>query len=245
MKVTLITHTPEPEKLVATAAKLCYSSSDIETMSEGLTEEKIKSFLDMLVGMGHESPLEHVTFTFGIEGVSRSLTHQLVRHRIASYSQKSQRYVSESGFDYITPPSIEKHGYTNVLYDMIMDTIKEKYDYLRTVLIDEIMNDEGVDQKTAEKRANEDARYVLPNACETKIIATMNIRSLFNFFKHRCCNRAQWEIRAMAFEMWKLCMEVAPDIFKYAGPECVTKGKCPEGKMTCGKMTEKKAEFEI
>ena len=229
MKVTLITHTPEPEKLVATAAKLCYSSSDIETMSEGLTEEKIKSFLDMLVGMGHESPLEHVTFTFGIEGVSRSLTHQLVRHRIASYSQKSQRYVSESGFDYITPPSIEKHGYTNVLYDMIMDTIKEKYDYLRKCLVAEIMTDEGVDQKTA----------------ETKIIATMNIRSLFNFFKHRCCNRAQWEIRAMAFEMWKLCMEVAPDIFKYAGPECVTKGKCPEGKMTCGKMTEKKAEFEI
>ena len=172
-------------------------------------------------------------------------SHQLVRHRIASYSQKSQRYVSESGFDYITPPSIEKHGYTNVLYDMIMDTIKEKYDYLRKCLVAEIMNDEGVDQKTAEKRANEDARYILPNACETKIIVTMNIRSLFNFFKHRCCNRAQWEIRAMAFEMWKLCMEVAPDIFKYAGPECVTKGKCPEGKMTCGKMTEKKAEFKI
>ena len=243
MKVTLITHTPDPEKLIATAAKLCYSNSDVENLSNGLTDEKVKSFIEMLMNLGHESPLEHVSFTFAVEGISRACSHQLVRHRIASYSQKSQRYVSESGFDYITPPSIEKHGYTNVLYDMIMDTIKEKYDYLHKYLAAEIMNDEGVDQKTAEKRANEDVRYILPNACETSIFVTMNIRSLFNFFKHRCCNRAQWEIRELAEEMYKLCMSVAPNVFKHAGPPCFTNNACPEGKMSCGKFMEMKNKY--
>ena len=162
-------------------------------------------------------------------------SHQLVRHRIASYSQKSQRYVNEGAFDYIVPPSIERHPYLKTMFETEMNHIQNKYDYLRACLTTEIMNDEGISKEAAEKRANEDARFLLPNACETKIVVTMNIRSLFNFFKHRCCNRAQWEIRAVATEMWHQCMDVAPTIFKYSGPECITKGKCPEGKMTCGK----------
>lgn len=234
MKVKLITHTPDPEKVIATAAKLCYSTSDIDTLMDRLTDEKVESFLNMLFELGHESPIEHVSFTFGIEGISRVSSHQLVRHRIASYSQKSQRYVNEGGFDYIIPPSIEKHQYLCDKYEAIMQQLQDDYDYLRKCLVDEIAIDEGIDKKAAEKRANEDARFVLPNACETKIIVTMNIRSLFNFFKHRCCNRAQWEIREVAMEMRRLCMDVAPSIFIHSGPDCITKGKCSEGKMSCG-----------
>ena len=234
LNVKLIGHTPDPEKIIATAAKLCYSSSDVDSLMEGLTDEKVKSFLELLFDLGHESPIEHATFTFAIEGISRACSHQLVRHRIASYSQKSQRYVNEGGFDYIIPPSIAKHSYLRGQFESMMMELQENYDWLRNCLATEIANDEGIDKKAAEKRANEDARFLLPNACETKIIVTMNIRSLFNFFKERCCNRAQWEIREMAMQMWHLCMEVSPLIFQHAGPECVTKGKCPEGKMSCG-----------
>ena len=119
IKVDLIAHTPEPEKLVATAAKLCYSSSDIDSLRKGLTEDKIESFIDMLVSIGHESVMEHVSFTFGIEGISRACSHQLVRHRIASYSQKSQRYVNENGFDFITPPDIEAIPEAKTEFDRI------------------------------------------------------------------------------------------------------------------------------
>lgn len=233
-KVKLIEHTPNPEMLIAMAAKLCYSSSDIEELMNDLTPEKVDKFLNMLFNLGHESPIEHATFTFAIEGISRVSSHQLVRHRIASYSQKSQRYVDEGGFDYVIPPSIEKHAYLRVKFESMMHQLQEDYDYIRACLADEIAIDEGIDKKAAEKRANEDARFVLPNACETKIIVTMNIRSLFNFFKHRCCNRAQWEIREVAMEMWRLCMDVAPSIFIHSGPDCITKGKCSEGKMSCG-----------
>lgn len=234
MNVKLLSYTPEPEKVIATAAKLCYSSATIDELQEGLDEEKVQKFLNMLMELGHESPIEHVSFTFGIEGISRACSHQLVRHRIASYSQKSQRYVTESQFDYITPPSIQKYGYLDLEFQKLMIEAQHAYDTLREGLKKELIAD-GEDPKKAEKIANEDARFVLPNACETKIVVTMNVRSLFNFFKHRCCNRAQWEIQAVAMKMLELCMEVAPNIFKYAGPECVTKGKCPEGKMTCGK----------
>lgn len=233
MNVKLISHTPDPEKVIATAAKLCYSSANIDELQEGLDEEKVQKFLNMLMELGHESPIEHVSFTFGIEGISRACSHQLVRHRIASYSQKSQRYVTESQFDYITPPSIQKYGYLDLEFQKLMIEVQHAYDTIREGLKEELIRD-GEDPKKAEKIANEDARFVLPNACETKIVVTMNVRSLFNFFKHRCCNRAQWEIRAVAMEMWHLCMEVSPSIFQHAGPECVTKGKCPEGKMSCG-----------
>ena len=250
LKVKLLSHTPEPEKLVATAAKLCYSSSDIESLRDGLTEDKIESFIDMLVSIGHESVMEHVTFTFGVEGISRACSHQLVRHRIASYSQKSQRYVNENGFEFITPPSIEDIPEAKSEYDRVIAEITESYDKLVALLTDKhtaLFIEQGLDEKAARskasKLANEDARFILPNACETKIVVTMNVRSLFNFFRHRCCNRAQWEIRAVANEMLKQCLEVAPHIFAHAGPSCVAEGKCPEGKMSCGKMKEVKEYF--
>ncbi|MGN0622944.1 MAG: FAD-dependent thymidylate synthase [Oscillospiraceae bacterium] len=245
MKVTLIAHTPEPEKVIATAAKLCYSSSDIGSLRDGLTEEKTESFINMLASIGHESPMEHVSFTFGIEGVSRACTHQLVRHRIASYSQKSQRYVNEDGFEFITPPEIAEVPEAKAEFERQMSSIVDSYHKIAEILTQkhtETFLEQGLDEKDActkaKKKAYEDARFVLPNACETKIVVTMNVRSLFNFFKHRCCNRAQWEIKAVADEMLRICCEIAPNVFKNAGPCCVMTGKCPEGKMSCGKMKE-------
>lgn len=251
MKVKLLSHTPDPERLVATAAKLCYSSSDIESLRDGLTDEKTESFIDMLASIGHESVMEHVSFTFGIEGVSRACTHQLVRHRIASYSQKSQRYVNENGFEFITPPAIEELPEAKSEYDRVIAEITDGYAKIAELLTEKHTKElvaQGLDEKSARskasKLANEDARFILPNACETKIVVTMNVRSLFNFFRHRCCNRAQWEIRAVANEMLRQCLEVAPHIFSHAGPSCVSSGKCPEGKMTCGKINEVKEYFD-
>ena len=216
MRITLITHTPEPEKVIASAARLCYSSSDIESLMNGLTPEKVEDFIKKLTDLGHQSPLEHCTFTFGIEGISRACSHQLVRHRIASYSQKSQRYVKEGQFDYVVPPAIEKSYFLKIRYDNLMKIIQEFYDFA-------IEN--GV--------PNEDARFALPNATETQLIMTMNIRSLLHFFTERCCNRAQWEIRQLADMMLDICKTVAPNIFAKAGASCV-RGKCKEGKMSCG-----------
>ena len=249
-KVTLIAHTPEPEKAVAAAAKLCYSPASIDDIREGLTQEKTASFVDMLASIGHESPIEHVSFTFGIEGVSRACTHQLVRHRIASYSQKSQRYVSEGGFEYIVPPEIADTPAAAELFKKAMAEDQEYYEKITAILFEkhkEALLLEGMDEKSAtraaEKKAIEDARFVLPNACETKIVVTMNARSLLNFFRHRCCNRAQWEIRDVADQMLAQVSAVAPNLFKKAGASCVS-GPCPEGKMTCGKMLEMREYFE-
>ena len=234
MKVKLLTHTPNPEAVIASAARLCYSNASIDDlMLKTEDKEKTKEYIDMLMSLGHESPIEHVSFTFGIEGISRACSHQLVRHRIASYSQKSQRYVNETQFEYVTPEAIASDSATKDVYDETMQLLQGRYDSIRAALIQKYVKD-GMNDKAAEKKANEDARMVLPNACCTSIVVTMNIRSLFNFFKHRCCNRAQWEIRDVADEMLRQCMEVAPNIFKYAGPDCVTKGKCSEGKMSCG-----------
>jgi thymidylate synthase (FAD) len=240
MKVKLISHTPDPEKIIASAANLCYSPASIDAVMEHMTDEKTFSFIEMLMGLGHESPIEHVSFTFGIEGISRACSHQLVRHRIASYSQKSQRYVKESAFEYVTPPDIQAYKDMDILYSKAMNQIQKTYDELRAQLR-EIHITNGMKPLDAEKKANEDARYVLPNACETSIVVTMNARSLFNFFRLRCCNRAQWEIRSVADEMYKLCSKVAPHLFSFAGPACYTDGKCSEGKMCCGKP--RKEEF--
>ena len=251
IKVTLLEHTPEPQKLVAAAAKLCYSHSGVGDIYENLSDEKVESFLNMLSDIGHESPIEHVTFTFGIEGVSRSLTHQLVRHRIASYSQKSQRYVTEGKFEYIIPPEIEQNTEARELFEKAMEDDQKTYDNLTEILkkkhcLEFISagKDEKEALRLAEKKAIEDARYVLPNACETKIVATFNARSLLNFFRHRLCERAQWEIRDMAEKMYYEVIRVAPVLFKKAGPPCAF-GKCPEGKMSCGKMAEKKKIFGL
>lgn len=249
MNVTLIAHTPDPEKVVAAAAKLCYSSSDVQTLMDNLTPEKVESFVKLLASYGHESPVEHVTFTFGIEGISRSCTHQLVRHRIASYSQKSQRYVSEKGFEYVTPPAIAANEQALACYEKAMAQMDEAYntlaDLLETSHYEEFIaagKSEKEAASAARKIAIEDARFVLPNGCETKIIVTMNARSLINFFHHRCCNRAQWEIRAVAQEMLRLCREVAPALFSHAGPSCLN-GPCPEGAMTCGCVKEMRERY--
>lgn len=234
MNVKMLAHTPNPEAVIASAARLCYSSATIDDlMKKSEYKDETREYIDMLMSLGHESPIEHVSFTFGIEGISRACSLQLVRHRIASYSQKSQRYVNESQFEYVTPEAIASNPVIKGAYDETMQLLQDRYDSIRAALIQKYIKS-GMDVKAAGKKANEDARMVLPNACCTSIIVTMNIRSLFNFFKHRCCNRAQWEIRAVANEMFRQCMSVAPNIFKYAGPDCITKGKCSEGKMTCG-----------
>lgn len=244
MKVVLLAHTGDPDKLIAAAAKLCYSKSDIDGLLNGLTEEKVDSFIHTLMDLGHESPVEHASFTFGIEGVSRALLAQITRHRIASFSVQSQRYVRKCDFDFVTPPAIEEIPEAKEIYLEAMRKDAETYEKLCAVLTEkhkEKLMSEGMDEKSAlraaEKIANEDARFVLPNACDTKIIMTMNVRSLYNFFKLRCCNRAQWEIRELAWEMLRLVKSVSPLLFSKAGPACVA-GPCPEGKMSCGKAKE-------
>ncbi|MCR5263583.1 MAG: FAD-dependent thymidylate synthase [Clostridiales bacterium] len=249
LKVKLITHTPDPDKLVAEAAKLCYSASDIDSLEEKLTPEKVEQFLDRLVDIGHESPVEHASFTFGIEGVSRSLLAQITRHRIASFSVQSQRYVDKTNFEYILPPSIDAIPEAKEEFIRAMEEDALHYESIREKLIaahSKKLVEEGENEaeavKKAEKMANEDARYVLSNACDTKIVMTMNVRSLYNFFRLRCCNRAQWEIRELACQMLKLCKEVSPLLFRKAGPSCVW-GACSEGKMYCGKLEETRAKF--
>ncbi|HHY77032.1 MAG TPA: FAD-dependent thymidylate synthase [Clostridiales bacterium] len=250
MKVELIRYTPEPEKLIAAAAKLCYSKVGIDEIMEGLDEEKVSKFLNMLMDLGHESPIEHVSFTFAVEGVSRVLTHQLVRHRIGcSYSQQSQRYVKLDQFEYVIPPQIAAIEEARELFVKAMEEDQKVYDKLVEILYKQNYDKyirEGQSEKKAaqmaEKVSIEDARYVFPNACETKIVFTMSARALLNFFRMRCCERAQWEIRNMATEMLKKVREVAPILFKNAGPDCLN-GPCPEGSMSCGKMLEIREKF--
>ena len=271
-KVTLLTYTPMPEQTVAMSAKLCYAKSDIDTIRDGLTEEKTASFVDMLASIGHESPIEHVSFTFGIEGISRACSHQLVRHRIASYSQQSQRYVDGSTFEFVTPPLVAENPELLEKYNKAIELEAKAYVEVRDALMVQsikklAMNNEellscfanfdgksdseiiekfkSVDKKQCsvfEKLANEDARFILPNACTTKIICTFNARSLMNFFEHRCCNRAQWEIRDVAQQMLALVKPIAPHLFKKAGPACLY-GNCPEGKMSCGRAEEMREKF--
>ena len=240
LRVSLIAHTPEPEKVVAAAAKLCYSSAGVDDLLAGLTPEKSREFVEKLAKLGHESPTEHVSFTFAIEGVSRSLLAQITRHRIASYSVQSQRYVRLDEFEYVTPPEIAGDPEALEAFRQAMDQQGEEYR-----LMQQGMSEKEATHK-AEKLAIEDARFVLPNACDTKMIVTMNARSLHNFFKHRCCARAQWEIRALADEMLRLVYPVAPALFAMAGPSCV-RGACSEGSMTCGEaaaMREKYAKLK-
>lgn len=254
MKVTLITHTPDPEKIVAAAAKICYSDSSASELMDGLDDEKTAKFVEMLASMGHESPIEHVTFTFGIEGVSRTFLAQITRHRLASYSVQSQRYVKQENFVFITPPEIADDEQLKKIYEDSMNSSLNAYNKLADLLEQKHYDDfiaGGADEKTArtraQKKAIEDARFVLPNACETKMVVTMNARSLLNFFRMRCCSRAQWEIKAVADQMLRLCVAEAPSIFKKAGPSCVMSGRCTEGKMTCGQaaaVTEHYAQMK-
>lgn len=216
MKVVLLSYTKDAERLCAAAAHSCYSSDPASEILEGVEEAKAGGFIDKVVGMGHHSVIEHASYTFSLEGVSRSLTHQLVRHRIASYSQQSQRYVSLLEPDYVTPGSIQSDPLANRIYEEAMQKAWEAYQQLVTMV------------------PVEDARYVLPNACATNIVVTMNARELWHFFTLRTCRRAQHEIRTAAELMLREVRRVSPSIFRDAGPACV-RGKCPEGKLSCGK----------
>lgn len=214
MKVQLLAHTPAPEQLVAASAKLCYSAASIADLA-AIEADKAAEFINKLPE-AHQSPFEHVSFTFGIEGVSRAMLAQITRHRIASFSVQSQRYVDMSdGIGYVIPESIEQNPEARYVFDAFMRGIDTLYTYLRSCGI-----------------PAEDARFVLPNACHTQMIVTMNARELLHFFSLRCCQRAQWEIHAVANEMLRLCKEVAPTLFAKAGAGCV-RGHCPEGKMGC------------
>ncbi len=236
--VRLLKQTPQPEELIAMGAKMCYSSVNVDELREGIKKKDQSGFIENLAEMGHFSPFEHASFTFAAEGVSRSLLAQITRHRIASFSVQSQRYVSEHSqtnedgvFDYIIPPRIKEMGEEYVeVFNEQMATIQKWYDFWLTKL-----ENQG-------EKGHEDARFVLPNAAGTKIMVTMNVRELLHFFRLRCCNRAQWEIRELATEMLRLVKKEAPNIFKNAGPRCLT-GPCPEGKMSCGKQAEVREKF--
>ena len=179
--------------------------------------ERIQSVLSTIMKSGHFSTLEHVSYTFAVDGVSRALTHQLVRHRLASFNQQSQRYVKfTKGVETGKPHTVEDDEEASKVFDEAIEAVIEGYQKLLEMGI-----------------PAEDARYLLPNAAETKIVITMNIRELLHFFSLRCCNRAQWEIRELAHKMVELVKPTAPYIFMDAGAPCV-RGNCPEGKMTCG-----------
>lgn len=247
LNVVVLSHTPEFEQNIARGAKLCYSSADIEALRDKVTPEEASKFLNMILGLGHGSVLEHSYITFGIEGVSRSLTHQLVRHRIASYSQKSQRYVKEGQFSYIIPKEIKASSEATAIFIKAMEDDQKAYDQIVDILMKKYINEldhepSKKELSIIEKKAIENARYILPNACETKIQVTMNVRTLFNFFIERLCDRAQDEIRDLAHEMWLECMKISPTIFRHAVPTCVH-GRCKEGAMSCGKMASYKIKY--
>ena len=228
LRVKLLQMTENPFSLIYTACRQCYSASFAgDIFEKEIDDKKKESLVKKVVKSGHESPLEHVKFTFAIEGVSRALTHQLVRHRIASYSQQSQRYVKEENFEYVIPPSIKEDEELREEYIRVMKGIQASYNKVLKRL-----KEKGV----AGEKANQDARYILPQAAETKIVVTMNCRELLHFFEQRCCMRAQWEIRNLANEMLKICKSHLPAVFSSAGPKCERLGYCPEGgKFTCGR----------
>ena len=219
INVKLLTYTKEPIRTITSAIKQCYSADTAAKIAQKVDKKKAEQLIKQIISSGHTSTIEHAYFTFAIEGISRSLTHQLVRHRIASYSQQSQRYVdlSKDDMGYIVPPEIKKNKKLLDKYEEVMRLIEKEYKEL---------------VKSGVKP--EDARFILPNACQTKIVVTMNARSLLNFFRERCCLRAQWEIRELAGKMLLEVKKVAPKIFENAGASCVSTGICWEGNMSCG-----------
>ena len=233
LKVILLRATPDPDELVALGARLCYARADLDALQQKVESGDQRGFVERVMQRGHLSVTEHASFTFAVEGVSRALLAQLTRHRIASFSVQSQRYVSMAdGFDYVIPPAIEALG-EDERQEFIrqMETMHTWYCHWQEKL------------GGAKESANEDARFVLPNACETHITFTMNARELLHFFSLRCCNRAQWEIRALAAQMLRLCKAAAPVIFSYAGPGCL-RGACPEGAKSCGQAQTVRAFYQ-
>jgi len=225
MNIKLVSYTDDAETVCALAGKLCYSPYGLEQIKKNLNQNKIGGFLKKIINSGHLSVIEHAAFSFMLEGISRACTHQLVRHRIASYSQKSQRYVDEKQLLYITPQTIKDNKELNSIYHEFMTHTQKIYEKMIAAGI-----------------PKEDARFVLPNAAETKIFVTMNGRELYHFFEKRLCLRAQWEIREVAEHMLEQVKQVAPNIFQKAGPACVN-GPCPEGKLNCGEIKEMRQKY--
>ena len=229
-RVDLLTHTPHALEVLYAAFRQCYYDGFVGDMWEHLqngdiSREKQAELVQRILTSGHTSPIEHVTFTFAVEGVSRALTHQLVRHRIASFSQQSQRYVDGSQCNYIMPPAIARNPRAKERFERFMEEVGAAYRDIKDLL----------EEDGRANKAKEDARFVLPQAAETRIVFTMNCRSLWNFLEHRCCERAQWEIRHVAMTMLKLCREVLPEVFATAGAPCERLQYCPEGAMSCGR----------
>ena len=221
----LLSHTPQPERTVALAARLCYSARGVAGLDAGFGEAEVASLLDKLLGMGHFSALEHAQFVFGIEGISRACSHQLVRHRIASFSQQSQRYVTLGEVKAVLPPAVSADPQKAARFQ---EKLEDIWAFYRELVED------GV--------AAEDARYILPNACETKLVVSMNARELRHFFRLRLCRRAQWEIRDLALAMLRAAAPAAPLLFRDAGPGCLA-GACPEGAYSCGETAAVRADF--
>ena len=235
LNVKLLDVTENALALIYSACRQCYAEEFAGDIFEKIKDDETKqaAFIKKIVASGHESPLEHVKFTFAIEGVSRALTHQLVRHRMASYSQQSMRYVKEKNFEYIIPSTIEKNREAKNEFEKLMTAIQQSYTKLLT-----LMGEDNISGETA----NQDARFVLPQAAETKIVVTMNCRELLHFFKHRCCSRAQWEIRKLAQVMLVDCKKRLPLLFSQAGAKCISLGFCPEGeRFCCGRFPVKDA----
>ena len=215
MKVKLLRYTKDAEFLCGAAALTTTQSGSPSEILEKMKQQKAKQIIKRVTGYGHTSVIEHASFTFSIEGVSRVLTHQLVRHRIASYTQQSQRYVTYNTLEkYVTPPSIANNAKSKKTFEDALKSISEAYQRLLKLEI-----------------PKEDARFILPNAAKTNIIVTMNARELRHFFNLRCCARAQWEIREVATEMLRQAKKAAPTLFENAGPNCVELSYCSEGKM--------------
>lgn len=218
MKVTLLSYTPDPEITVALAARTCYSSK----LPLAISKERAEYLIRELIERGHESVLEHASFTFAIEGISRVTSHQLVRHRLASYSQQSQRYVSVKEADFIIPPSVVENSEAQELFYKAIEESKKAYQELVNL---------GIPQ--------EDARYMMAQGIATNLVLSANARELLHIFRLRLCNRAQWEIRELAQKMLELVKDLAPAIFEWAGPPCV-EGECQEGENSCGKPWKKR-----
>jgi len=228
MKVKLLSHTKDPKKIIYAAARQCYSklsAREIYGQTKKISSAKLKEFIAHLTARGHESPLEHVNFTFAVEGVSRVCTHQLVRHRLASYSQQSQRYVSMENFSFVMPPMIAGNKEAKAMFKAAVKNILADCARLKNIM--------EKDKRLNREKINEDVRFLLPGACDTKIVVTMNCRELLHFFAQRLCLRAQWEIRALAAAMYKACRKALPEVFSSAGPKCKLHNYCPEHNESC------------
>lgn len=229
MEVELLAYTPNPDRVCASAAFTSWKKLSTKELFEELSDKEAMDFLREVLGFGHLSVTEHANFTFSVKGISRACSHQIVRHRIASYTQQSQRYVKfeRDEIEYVTPKSIQDKKEAKKIFDDTNSKIADAYEKLVEMGI-----------------PPEDARYVLPNAAKTNLVITMNARELLHFFRYRCCLRAQWEIKDVADEMLKKAKKAAPVMFGNAGPNCVWLGYCPEGKLTCGKMKEVKEFYK-